>query len=335
MIDTKTRAGLERVPRLDLANAPTPLQPTPRLAAAIGLDTLFVKRDDNTGLALGGNKARKLEYLVADAEASGADFLITMGGAQSNHCRMTAAAAAARGLGARLVFNGPPIDEVQGNMVLDRLLGAEWTFPREGQAGAARMEEVAAELRAEGHTPYVIPSGGTNGLGILGYVRAAFELADQLENAGLKPRYVVCASGSCGTLAGLTLGFALAGFETETVGVSISGMIKDKVARARELMAESCSILGIELPEVSPTVWYDYLGDGYGIPTPASAEALGIAARAEGIILDPVYTAKALSGLIGELRAGRVNAGEPIVFMHTGGAPALFADQQLYWGVAH
>lgn len=197
------------------------------------------------------------------------------------------------------------------------------------------MAELAAELSADGHVPYVIPSGGTNGLGILGYVRAGFELAEQFENAGLRPRYVVCASGSCGTLAGLTLGFAMASVSTQTVGVSISGMIADKVVRARDLMAESCSILGIDIPDARPVVWYDYLGEGYGISTELSTEALEMAARSEGIILDPVYTAKALGGLIGEVRAGRVKARDEVVFMHTGGTPALFADPSLYWGSGH
>jgi 1-aminocyclopropane-1-carboxylate deaminase/D-cysteine desulfhydrase-like pyridoxal-dependent ACC family enzyme len=287
MIETSTFAELERVPRVELAVTPTPLQWAPRLAQQIGLQRLLVKRDDNTGLALGGNKARKLEYLVADAVARGADILITMGGAQSNHCRMTAAAARVHGLDSYLVFNGVPIEEVQGNMILDRLLAARWTFPKDGQSGQERMAEVADELKAEGRKPYVIPSGGTNGLGILGYVRAAFELAEQCRELQVEPRYVICASGSCGTLAGLTLGLELAGLRAQTVGVSISGMIQDKVARARELMTDSCSILGIDLPDVEPRAWYEYLGDGYGIPTELSTEALAVAARAEGLIPRP------------------------------------------------
>lgn len=334
MIETDTFTELERVPRVALATAPTPLQWAPRLARQIGVGRLLIKRDDNTGLALGGNKARKLEYLLADAIAQDADVLVTMGGAQSNHCRMTAAAARLHGLEAHLVFNGQPVHEVQGNMLLDRLMGARWSFPEERQSGQQRMAQVAEELRAQGRRPYVIPSGGTNGLGILGYVRAAFELAEQCRAMEVQPRYVVCASGSCGTLAGLTLGLNLAGFPAQTVGVSISGMIKDKVARVRELMRESCSILGIDLPAAEPVVWYDYLGDGYGIPTPLSTEALTVAAQAEGLILDPVYTAKALAGLMGEVRRG-VDPDELVVFMHTGGSPALFAEQKLYWGTAH
>jgi D-cysteine desulfhydrase family pyridoxal phosphate-dependent enzyme len=324
-------AELERVPRLELATTPTALQEAPRLAHALGLDRLLIKRDDNTGLALGGNKARKLEYLVADALRGGADLLVTIGGPQSNHCRATAAAARVAGLEAQLVFSGPPIEAVQGNMVLDRLLGASWTFAAPDQSAADRMAALAEELRAAGRRPYVIPSGGSNGMGALGYVRGAFELAGQVAERNLRPRYVVCAAGSCGTLAGLTLGLALAGSEAQVVGVSVSSSTPDRVARTREVMAESCSHLGIELPDAAPLIWNQYVGSGYGIPTDLSRRALEVAARTEGLILDPVYTAKAFGGLIGELEAGRVKRDDLVVFIHTGGTPALFADPELYW----
>jgi len=186
------------MPRLGLATLPTPLQETPRLAAALGLDHLLLKRDDNTGLALGGNKARKLEYLVADAARAGADMLLTLGAPQSNHCRMTAAAARVAGMDSHFVFAGPSIDEVQANMLLDRFFGATWTFAGD-QPTTERMAWVAQELRARGRRPYVIPGGGSNGLGALGYVGCAFELAQQLGDRGERPRYIVCAGGSCGT----------------------------------------------------------------------------------------------------------------------------------------
>ena len=202
-------AELERVPRMELATLPTPLQETPRLAAALGLDHLLLKRDDNTGLALGGNKARKLEYLVADATRAGADVLLTLGAPQSNHCRMTAAAARVAGMDSHFVFAGPPIGEVQANMLLDRFFGATWMFAGD-RPPSERIAQVAEELRSHGRSPYVIPGGGSNGLGALGYVRCAFELAQQLGERGERPRYIVCAGGSCGTLAGLTLGVALA-----------------------------------------------------------------------------------------------------------------------------
>jgi D-cysteine desulfhydrase family pyridoxal phosphate-dependent enzyme len=314
---------LERMPRLELASTPTALQEAPRLAHELGLDRLLIKRDDNTGLALGGNKARKLEYLVADAVAGGTDVLITIGGPQSNHCRATAAAARVAGLDAQLVFAGPAVEAVQGNMVLDQLLGATWTFPPPGQSAAERMAELAAELRAAGRRPYVIPSGGSNGIGALGYVRGALELVGQFAERGLRPRYVVCAAGSCGTLAGLTLGLALAGSEAQVVGVSVSTSIPDRVARTREVMAESCSHLGIDLPGAAPVIWDQYVGAGYGMPTDLSRRALEVTARTEGLILDPVYTAKAFGGLIGEVEAGRVRSDDLVVFIHRRDAGTL------------
>jgi D-cysteine desulfhydrase family pyridoxal phosphate-dependent enzyme len=321
---------LERVPRLELAITPTPLMEAPRLAAALGLDRLLVKRDDNTGLALGGNKARKLEYLVAAATREGADILLTLGAPQSNHCRCTAAAASIAGLDAHLVFNGRPVEEVQGNLLLDRLLGATWSFSPDRPA-AERVLELAEELRAAGRKPYVIPGGGSNGLGALGYVRCALELAGQLAERGERARYVVCAGGSCGTLSGLTLGLALAESEAQVAAVSISNSIPDRVAKAREIMAESCEQLDLALPDAAPEIWGGYVGSGYGMPTELSTRALETAARTEGLVLDPVYTAKALGGLIGEIEAGRVKHDDLVVFVHTGGTPALFADPALYW----
>jgi D-cysteine desulfhydrase family pyridoxal phosphate-dependent enzyme len=321
---------LERVPRMELAITPTPLQETPRLAAALGLDRLLVKRDDNTGLALGGNKARKLEYLVAAATRAGTDILLTVGAPQSNHCRCTAAAARVAGMDAHFVFNGPPVDEVQGNLLLDRLLGATWSFSSDRPA-SERIAELAEELRAAGRRPYVIPGGGSNGLGALGYVRCALELADQLAAHGGRPRYLVCAGGSCGTLSGLTLGLALVGSDAQVAGVSISNSVPDRVARTREIMAESCEHLDMALPNAAPVIWGGYVGSGYGMPTELSTRALETAARTEGMILDPVYTAKALGGLIGEIEDGRVKRDDLVVFVHTGGTPALFADPALYW----
>jgi L-cysteate sulfo-lyase len=323
-------AELENVPRLDLAITPTPLQETPRLAAAIGLNRLLVKRDDNTGLALGGNKARKLEYLVADAVGIGADMLVTLGAPQSNHCRSTAAAARTVGMDAHLVFSDPPVDAVQGNLILDRLFGATWSFAGD-QPVAEQIAAVAEELRRAGRHPYVIPGGGSNGLGALGYVRCAFELAAQLAKLGERPRYVVCAGGSCGTISGLTLGLALARSDARVVGVSISHSIPDRVARAREVMAESCDRLGVALPDAAPVIWEGYIGAGYGMATELSRWALETAACTEGLVLDPVYTAKAFGGLIGEVEAGRVKPDDLVVFVHTGGTPALFADPSLYW----
>lgn len=323
-------AELDALPRVNLAVAPTPLQEAPRLAAAIGLDRLLIKRDDLTGLAMGGNKARKLEYLVADAMAQGADVLVTTGAAQSNHCRLTAAAARVAGIEAHLVLRGKAIDEVQGNMLLDQLLGATWSFAGDTSPEDC-MKDVAVRLAAEGRRPYVIPAGGSNGRGALGYVRCAFELTEQLAEHGEQPRYVLCAGGSCGTLSGLTLGLALAGSATPLAAVSISRSVPDRVAKARQIMADSCAILEVENPNAAPVIIDGYVGPGYGMATELSRRALEFAARTEGLILDPVYTAKAFGGLIGEIEAGRIERKDLIVFVHTGGMPALFADPSLYW----
>jgi D-cysteine desulfhydrase family pyridoxal phosphate-dependent enzyme len=323
-------AELDRLPRAQLATAPTPLQEAPRLAEAIGLDRLLIKRDDLTGLAMGGNKARKLEYLLADALAQGADVLVTTGAPQSNHCRLTAAAARVAGMDSHLVFRGEAVDEVQGNMVLDQLFEATWSFAGD-RAPDECMAEVATRLRSEGHRPYVIPAGGSNGRGALGYVRCAFELTEQLRGVGEEPRYVVCAGGSCGTLSGLTLGLALAQSKAQLAAVSISRSVPDRVAKARNVMAESCAILEVQPPDVVPLIIDGYVGPGYGMATELSQRGLEVAARTEGIVLDPVYTAKAFGGLIGEIEAGRIKRDDLIVFVHTGGMPALFADPKLYW----
>jgi D-cysteine desulfhydrase family pyridoxal phosphate-dependent enzyme len=323
------RERLAALPQAQLTFGDTPLQETPRLAEAIGLDRLWVKRDDNTGLALGGNKARKLDFVIGDALAQGADTVITIGAAQSNHCRMTSAAAARCGLACRLVFIGEPVEEVQGNLLLDRLLGAEWDFVAPGETLYECVERVRRGLEAAGRRPYVIPIGATNDLGVLGYVRAAFELADQLAEP---PAYVFVSAGSLGTAAGLGLGLALEGVDTDVVGVRPSHPGTDlQLPTLDGLIAGGAALLGVEPPPHRVRVLDGYVGEGYGRPTELSTRALELAARLEGIILDPVYTAKAFAGLIGEVEAGRVRRSDPVVFVHTGGMPALFADRDLYW----
>ena len=326
---------LQKIPQIQLAFTPTPLQDVPRLAKALGLRRLLIKRDDQTGLAFGGNKARKLEFLFADAMAEGADTVVTVGGPQSNHCRMTAAAARACGMRAQLVFNSydlPPVNEVQGNMLLDRMLGAPWRFTKKGQTGRDCMQEVAAELTAQGHKPYLIPPGGSNGLGVLGYVKAALELSEQCRGLGVTPDYVVCAGGGYGTQAGLELGVHLAGLPSRVVGVSVSTLVPDIHARIASLVGDAAGILETAGPEADPVVWDEYVGDGYGVPTSLSRQAIELVAATEGILLDPVYTAKAFAGIMGELHRGRIKPDDVVVFIHTGGTPALFAEQRLYWG---
>lgn len=322
----------DSIPRKHIAFLPTPLQHTPRLAERLGLKTLFIKRDDNTGLALGGNKVRKLEFLIADALQKGADIVLTVGGPQSNHCRMTAAAARASGLDAYLIFNGPPVEEVQGNLVLDKLVGAQWTFTRPGQSREERMNEVACELRKQGRKPYLIPLGGSNPIGALGYVNAGIELAEQCREQGIKPRYIICANGSAGTQAGLTLGCFLAGLNAQIIGISVADSAENLVPRTRELIRATGELLHVGCPDAEPVVLDKYVGQGYGIPTKLSQQALKLVAESEGIILDPVYTAKAFAGLIDLVQQGTIKPDDTVIFIHTGGMPALFAEQSLYWG---
>jgi D-cysteine desulfhydrase family pyridoxal phosphate-dependent enzyme len=321
-----------RASRITLATTPTPLQQAHRLGARLGLDQLWIKRDDLTGLAMGGNKARKLEFLLSDALAQGSDVVLTTGGPQSNHCRTTAAAARMCGLDAELVFMGREVSAVQGNMVLDHLFGASWTFVADDAAAEAWIERRVGELRDQGRRPYVIPGGGSNGRGTLGYVSAAEEIAQQCRANQVEPQAIFCAAGSCGTLAGLTLGADIVGLNARLIGVSVSRAVADRVGRTVELMRAAAGLLGTPLPGRRPEVRNEQVGEGYGLPTEASREALNLMARTEGILLDPVYTAKAFAALVGMARKAELDPSRPVVFVHTGGTPALFADQELYWG---
>lgn len=315
---------LAAFPRVALAALPTPLELRPRLSAAAGVE-VYVKRDDLTGLGVGGNKARKLEYLVADARACGADVLVTAGGPQSNHTALTALAAGRAGLGAHLVHYGrPPAGPAEGNRVLSELAGADVTFtsvPERASVDPA-MASVAEDLRRAGRIPYVIPRGGATPLGCVGYVRASLELAGQLADAGVSPTRVVVATGSCGTQAGLEVGVRWLQTAYRVVGVTVSRPAAECRDRIRTLAAACADLLGLDLgPPLEPEVLDGYLAPGYGLPSDAGAAAMALLARTEGLVLDPVYTAKAMAALLD--RAGD-DAG-PIVFWHTGGAPATFA----------
>lgn len=326
-------------PRFPLAALPTPLQEVPRLREALGgparCPRLFVKRDDLTGLAFGGNKARKLEFLIAEALRQNATTVITTGAAQSNHARMTAAAASAAGLRCVLVLTAntmPPA--MTGNLLLDHVLGAEvHLVPASDDpklpfgADAEKVEELVGTLTAAGERPYVIPVGGSSAFGALGYVAGTLELAAQLAERQITPDCLYFASGSRGTQAGLTLGAKAVSATYELRGIAVSGGEAEKIVRASRVANEAAAILGInvhvEKHEV-PTD-QDYIGTAYGVPTPACLEAIALVARAEGILLDPVYSGKAMAALIDHVRTGRVRARETVVFLHTGGAPALFA----------
>jgi D-cysteine desulfhydrase family pyridoxal phosphate-dependent enzyme len=321
---TSREAALDAVPRVPLANLPTRLEELPRLARHLGLRKLFVKRDDCTGLAMGGNKARKLEYDFAPILAGGHDVVVTVGGAQSNHATMTAAAARHLGLDVKLVLGGPAFPAPRGNMLLDAVYGAEVRYlldDDDNDSLAAAMEAWVGELRREGRQPYALPVGGSTGLGALGYVRAMRELAAE---AGPGPFQVVTAVGSCGTFAGLNLGARLFAPGARVAGISVSRTARQIAARTTELVAESAAILGIAAPPGSLEC-HDGFHERYGVATASGAEAIRVSARLEGLILDPVYTGKSMAGLFALARAGALDPGIPVVFLHTGGLPILFA----------
>lgn len=309
--------------RVPLATWPTPLDTAPRLATAIGLHAsdLWIKRDDLTGLAAGGNKIRKLEWTVAAALDTGADTLVTTGAPQSNHARLTAAAAARLGLACVLVFPGaPPAGDPTGNLVLDALLGAriEWVgdLPS-GEAGAralaAAADAVAEQVRAEGGEPVVLPFGGSNAIGAHGYRLAAGEITQQ--HTGVQ--HVVCAIGSGGTMAGLVAGLG----PSRVLGVH-AGAVADPRAQVCSLLRAMGDTAGDDAGALRLRL--DQVGDGYDSLTPAAGQAVVLAARTEGLVLDPVYSGRALAGLIAEVRDGTVSPGETVVLLASGGLPGLF-----------
>jgi len=322
---------LEQIPKVKLAFLPTPLQKLERLGKKIGVRELYVKRDDQTGLALGGNKARKLEYLMADALDVKADVVFTLGGPQSNHCRQTAAAAKACGLDSVLIFSGEKIEEVQGNMVLDKLLNSKWYFA--GDKGREeKLDEIVEEYRKKGKTPYIIPLGGSNALGAMGYVEGGIELAKQCQEQGIDPDYIFIATGSGGTQAGLMLGIHLGGLKAKVIGISVSGTSDEITEKVNNLLVEMGAKLDVDIKGLPNVIVYDeFVGEGYGRPTELSKRALKMSATEEGLIIDPVYTAKGLSGLIGMVEDGRLDTESSVIFLHTGGMPALFAETDLYW----
>lgn len=327
---------LARLPRVGLAHLPTPLEEAPRLSAQLGGPRILIKRDDLTGLALGGNKPRKLEFLMGDALARGADAIVISAAAQSNMVRMTSAAAAKLGLDIYPVLRGTPDAEVQGNLLLDHVFGAHITFidtaDPYSQLSVDTMQRVMTELQARGRKPYLIDMRYESGpLAAIGFVAASVEIARQLAELDVQPSHLFLGTGSGTTQAGLILGAALLGLPYRVVGISVqqpadrmTPRIVDKARGAARLLDAEAS--GLDVPAV---VDDDYIGQAYGTPTDAGTEALKLLARQEGIILDPVYTAKALSGLIGWIRQGRLSRHDTVVFLHTGGAPALFAHGHL------
>lgn len=315
---------LPAVPRIRFAALPTPVETLPRLSAKLGGPRILVKRDDLTGLAFGGNKTRKLEFVLAEARAHGARTLITVGAAQSNHCRQTAALAARMGLDCILVLSGEPEQPSTGNLLLDHLFGAEivWTSPADRQRVLQQTFDRAWE---SGRRPYLIPLGASTALGALGFEVAFQELLDQSVQAD----WIVIASSSGGTQAGLVLGAQRAGWPGQVLGISVdrpAAELQEIVASVATSAAERLEA-SFQIEPKSVLINADYLGQGYGIMGSAELEAIQLFASLEGLLLDPVYTARAAAGLIDLIRRGFYKPGQTVLFWHTGGTPALFAGR--------
>jgi D-cysteine desulfhydrase len=326
---------LARFPRRRYTPHPTPLEKLPNLTAALGGPEIWIKRDDLLGLAAGGNKTRKLEFLVADALAQGADTLITVGAPQSNHCRLTLAAAAKEGLKCRLVLEqrvpGSYDANASGNNFLYNLIGAETiTVVTAGDDLDAALQQVAGEVEALGRKGYVIPGGGSNALGALGYVACAHEIAAQSFDLGVSFDRIIVASGSCGTHSGLLVGARSVHFDAPITGINVRRTRAEQEANVLKLARETAALLQIEAPTAKDVTALDeWVGPGYSLPSEEMVEAVRMLARLEGVLLDPVYSGKAMAGLIGLGRRGELKRGERVLFLHTGGSPALYAYQSV------
>ncbi|MFP1868199.1 D-cysteine desulfhydrase [Lonsdalea quercina] len=329
---------LARFPRLSLGHFPTPLEPLPALTAYLNGPTIYIKRDDATGLATGGNKTRKLEFLLAEALQQEADIILTQGATQSNHVRQTIAAAAKLGLKTKVLLEkrvedyGEPYQR-SGNILLDNLLGGEIVdhLPA-GTDMQQALESLADELRREGHRPYVIPGGGSNVTGALGYVACAEELLFQSSQQRLRINHIVHASGSSGTQAGLVAGLTAVRSGIPVLGISVRAPKEKQEENVYRLAQQIWQRLGIDetLPRAAVQANSDYVGKGYGIPNEGTREALQLLARLEGILLDPVYSGKGMAGLIDLIRKGHFKKGEQVVFIHTGGSAGLFGYREFF-----
>ncbi len=328
---------LARFPRRRYTHGFTPIEFMPQLSEYLAGPNLYIKRDDLLGLAAGGNKTRKLEFLVADALAQGADSLITVGAVQSNHCRLTLAAAVKEGLKCQLVLEervpNSYSKDASGNNFLFRLLGAEKiaVFPS-GTNLQAEMQKLADELAEQGRKAYLIPGGGSNKLGGLGYVSCAEEILEQTFDLGLKLDNIICSSGSGGTHSGLLTGLIGNNANITLTGISTRAKSEPQIAKIHKLSNEIANLLELstDIKEKDIIVYDDYVGDGYSLPTDSMIEAVTLFAQLEGILLDPVYTGKTAAGLIDLLRKGHFKKDDNVLFVHTGGSPALFAYQDYF-----
>jgi L-cysteate sulfo-lyase len=314
--------GVHRVP---IAFLPTPIVQMKRLSEELGGPRILVKRDDQTGLATGGNKARKLEFLIADALDQGADTVLTVGGPQSNHARQTAAAAAMYGLRSVLVLTGSDPGEWNGNLLLDDLLGAKVRWAGDTPLDEASTEAAEDEERA-GLRPYVIPLGGSTPVGATGYVVAMEELKSQLDGLGLQVDAIILPTGSGGTQAGMLVGARALGFAGQIVGISVFAESSAMLPILRELVPSTAEFLGLgpAFEDADLIIYDDYLGGGYAVLGAPEREAIRRVARSEAILLDPVYTGRAMAGLLDLIQKGVFHSGQTILFWHTGGTSALF-----------
>jgi D-cysteine desulfhydrase family pyridoxal phosphate-dependent enzyme len=335
----------DALPRFPLATLPTPVTDAVRLRSALGgarrCPRILLKRDDLTGLALGGNKARKLEFLIGDALRLGATSVVTTGAVQSNHARMTAAAARASGLGVTLVLTtreSAPLR--QGNYLLDSVFGATIHLIRAGpdpRIAVApdeedRVREIVDAMQTRGERPYVIPVGGSSGVGALGYASGTREIIEQIKTLNVSPTRLYYASGSRGTQAGLELGARLFGAPYRVCGIAVSGGEDEKRLRAARIANEAAALIGrrIEIRPEELSTDQQHIGEGYGIATREGLDAIRLLAEQEGVLLDPVYTAKAMAALIADVRSGTIAPDEVVIFLHTGGVPALFAHAEAF-----
>jgi D-cysteine desulfhydrase family pyridoxal phosphate-dependent enzyme len=317
------------MPRIRLANLPTPLEEMPLLSERLGGPKLYIKRDDLTGLAFGGNKARKLEFIMAEAKRRGADVIVTGAGFQSNWCTQVAAAARKLGMKIVLVKSGPregyDPEEYDGNQLLHFILGADIKIVTAKNIQRV-SEEIFKKLKRNGHTPYFIPIGGSTPLGALGYVNAIPEILSQANNMKIKVDYIVTATGSTGTQAGLLLGAKAFNTTIKVLGFSVSSSKHLLVKRIENLINDTSKLLSLDL-SITPediVVYDEYVGEGYGVINKDTVEAIKLVAETEGILLDPVYTGKAMAGLIDQIKRGRFTREETVVFLHSGGTAALF-----------
>lgn len=328
---------IARFPRLNFAHLPTPLEPLTRLSRELGGPNIWVKRDDCTGLAGGGNKTRKLEYLMADAVEKGADTIITQGATQSNHARQTAAIAAKLGMDCHILLEDRTASDdddynANGNVLLNQLFGAQMSKYPGGTDMNAAMEDLARGLKDDRKSPYIIPGGGSNPIGALGYVNCALELLYQANTAGLHMDLVVHGTGSAGTQAGLVTGFAGSNSRVEVLGIGVRAPQPLQEENVFKLAQKTAELIGVpnavNRDDVKANC--DYVGEGYGIPTAGTLEAIDIFAKTEGILLDPVYSAKGAAGLIDLIRKGEFNKDQNVVFIHTGGSQALFGYRDAF-----